>query len=77
MNFSVNSRPVAEAESLRTTSVNAVLVREAGVPFQPQPSNPSNIDPFIEWLSLMEVVQMLCPEWPARDKPMLGDHWRL
>ena len=53
---------------------HAVLVREAGVPFRP-PSG--NIDPFDEWLSLMEVVQMLCPAWPARDKPMLGKEWRL
>lgn len=56
---------------------NAVLAREAGVPFQPPLGNASGIDPITEWLSLMEVVQMLCPVWPVRDKPMLGDHWRL
>ena len=36
-----------------------------------------NTDPFAEWLSLMEVVQMLCPAWPVRDKPMLGNQWKL
>ena len=51
-----------------------VLVREAGVPFSP-PSG--SLDPFAEWLSLMEVVQMLCPAWPVRDKPMLGNQWKL
>ncbi|MBC7609882.1 MAG: hypothetical protein H7228_09965 [Polaromonas sp.] len=55
----------------------AVLAREAGVSFQPPLGNTSGIDPIAEWLSLMEVVQMLCPVWPVRDKPMLGDHWRL
>jgi hypothetical protein len=52
----------------------AVLVREAGVPFQP---SLANVDPFTEWLSLMEVVQMLCPVWPVRDSPMLGKEWKL
>ena len=55
----------------------AVLAREAGVPFQPMLANTSGVDPFDEWLSLMEVVQMLCPVWPARDTPMQGNHWRL
>jgi hypothetical protein len=52
---------------------NAVLVREAGVPFQP----PLFADPIAEWMSLMEVVQMLCPQWPVRDKPMQGGNWKL
>lgn len=51
-----------------------VLVREAGVPFQPPLGM---VDPIAEWLSLMEVVHMLCPDWPVRDKPMLGKQWRL
>ena len=57
------------------TAINAepVLVREAGVPFRP----PLAADPIAEWLSLMEVVQMLCPTFPVRDKPMLGEHWRI
>ena len=57
------------------TYANAVLAREAGVPFQPPLGNTSGIDPFAEWLSLMEVVQMLCPVWPARDSPMRGNDW--
>jgi hypothetical protein len=52
----------------------AVLVCEAGVPFRP---SLAHVDPFTEWLSLMEVVQMLCPAWPVRDKPMLGRVWKL
>ena len=55
----------------------AVLAREAGVPFQPPLGNGSGIDPIAEWLSLMEVVQLLCPVWPVRDRPMQGNHWRL
>ena len=51
-----------------------VLAREAGVPFQPPLGN---ADPFAEWLSLMEVVQMLCPDGPVRDRPMLGKQWKL
>ena len=59
------------------TDTNAVLVREAGVPFQLPLGNASGVDPIAEWLSLMEVVQMLCPVWPVRDRPMQGDQWRL
>jgi hypothetical protein len=55
----------------------AVLAREAGVAFQPPLANESGIDPIVEWLSLMEVVQMLCPAWPVRDRPFQGDDWRL
>jgi len=76
MNFSDNTEPHAETEPNRT-GAGAVLVREAGVPFQPPLGIASGIDPFAEWLSLMEVVQMLCPVWPVRDRPMQGDHWRL
>lgn len=80
MNFSmelpVNTGIKFEA-ALNRADANVVLVREAGVPFQPELGNASGIDPFAEWLSLMEVVQMLCPVWPVRDKPTQGDHWRL
>ena len=76
MNSSVSTEPPAAA-TLNRAATDAVLVREAGVPFQPQLGNASGADPFTEWLSLMEVVQMLCPEWPVRDKPMLGEHWLL
>lgn len=63
--------------ALHQADAGVVLAREAGVPFQRPPGNISGIDPITEWLSLMEVVQMLCPVWPVRDKPMQGDHWRL
>ncbi len=55
----------------------AVLVAEAGVAFSLPSGGESGVDPIAEWLSLMEVVQMLCPAWPVRDKPMQGKHWRL
>jgi hypothetical protein len=61
-------------ESASQADSRVVLVREAGVPYQPQGSYE---DPIAEWISLMEVVQMLCPVWPARDKPLLGKEWRM
>ena len=73
--------PVSTDTSVETTSnlgdAAGVLAREAGMPFQPQLGSASGIDPIAEWLSLMEVVQMLCPVWPVRDVPMRGNHWRL
>ena len=76
MNCSDNTEPRTEAAPKRLDA-SAVLVREAGVPFQPELGAASRIDPIAEWLSLMDVVQMLCPVWPVRDRPMQGRHWRL
>lgn len=76
MNFSPSPPAPADMAPNRSDAV-AVLVREAGVPFQPPLGTGSGIDPIAEWLSLMEVVQMLCPVWPVRDTPMRGDHWQL
>ncbi len=68
----------AQGESAQScTATPAVLASEAGVPFQPLLDSASGMEPFAEWLSLMEVVQMLCPVWHVRDQPMQGDHWRL
>jgi hypothetical protein len=68
----------AQGESTQSrTATPAVLASEAGLPFQPPLGKASGMDPFVEWLSLMEVVQMLCPVWPVRDQPMRGEHWRL
>lgn len=64
----------ALSAAVAATDAGAVLVREAGVPFQPPRGQ---ADPFAEWLSLMEVVQMLCPVLPARDGAMLGNEWKL
>lgn len=76
MNSSDNT--LARSEPGRNRAeIGAVFAREAGVPFQPPLGNASGFDAFVEWLSLMEVVQMLCPVWPVRDRPMQGDHWRL
>jgi hypothetical protein len=76
MNVSVSTDTHAETAPNRADA-DAVLAREAGVPFQPELGNASGIDPFAEWLSLMEVVQMLCPVWPVRNRPMQGNQWRL
>ncbi len=76
MNFTVSPDTNAEM-ALNRTDAGAILVREAGVPFQPPLGNASRVDPIVEWLSLMEVVQVLCPVWPVRDRPMQGNHWRL
>jgi hypothetical protein len=76
MNFSDSTDARVEA-ALNRAAVSAVLVREAGVPFQPPLGYAAQVDPITDWLSLMEVVQMLCPVWPVRDRPMLGDHWRI
>lgn len=76
MNFSDNTEP--HADMARThANPGAVLASEAGVPFQPPLGSAAGVDPITEWLNLMEVVQMLCPVWPVRDRPMLGKHWRL
>jgi len=62
---------------LEAAASDAVLAGEAGVPFQAAVNNKAEVDPIAEWLSLMEVVQMLCPAWPVRDQPMQGNNWRL
>lgn len=73
-----SDRTDTQAETTQNCAdAGTVLAREAGAPFQPPPGSVSGIDPLAEWLSLMEVVQMLCPTWPVRDKPMQGSHWRL
>ena len=80
MSSSDNTAPQAGMAKIRAVAdadADAVLVREAGVPFQPPVGGTSGIDPIAEWLNLMEVVQMLCPVWPVRDRPMQGNHWRL
>lgn len=77
MKFSTNPVTKSQAQfnvSQTTKDSDVPLVREAGTPFQ-MPLN--KIDPFAEWLSLMEVVQMLCPSWPVRNRPMLGKEWKL
>jgi hypothetical protein len=76
MHFPVSTEPDA-GTALNRTDAYWVLAREAGAPFQPQLGGASGVDPFTEWLSLMEVVQMLCPVWPVRDRSLQGNHWRL
>lgn len=70
----VDKNQTAMSGSSAATDAGVLLVREAGVPFQPPLGNAA---PFAEWLSLMEVVQILCPDWPVRVQPMQGKEWRL
>jgi hypothetical protein len=70
----VTNNPSAPSACADVTDSGAVLVREAGVPFRPQLGK---ADPFAEWIDLMEVVQMLCPAWSVRDRPMQGKAWKL
>ncbi len=80
MNFSDNLPAPTDSKTdpaPNRADAGAVLAPEAGVSFQPPLGKDSGIDPIAEWLSLMEVVQMLCPVWPTRDRPMQGDHWRI
>jgi hypothetical protein len=74
---SSNSVAVQAESAPRGGGASTVLASEAGIPFQPSRDESSEVSPFVEWLSLMEVVQMLCPVWPVRDQPMRGDQWRL
>lgn len=76
MNCLDNTDPPATTTPDRAVAAT-VLAREAGVPFQPPLAGACGADPFTEWLSLMEVVHMLCPVWPVRNQPMQGTHWRL
>jgi len=76
MNFSDKPETSFETE-LNGTDAVVVLAREAGMPFQPKLGDASGIDSIEEWLSLMEVVQMLCPVWPVRNEPMRGNHWKI
>lgn len=61
----------------QNTDIEVPLARDAGVTFQPPQNMESDLAPLAEWLSLMEVVQMLCPEWPVRNQPMQGNNWKL
>ncbi|MDD5030574.1 MAG: hypothetical protein PHH58_13925 [Rhodoferax sp.] len=72
--FDTANQPEA---ALPGVASHEVLAREAGVPFKTAVNSNAEVNPIAEWLSLMEVVQLLCPAWPVRDKPMQGNNWRL
>lgn len=73
-----SGKHILSVESSGKNTDDAVpLARDAGVVFQPPQNTESDLAPLAEWLSLMEVVQMLCPEWPVRDQPMQGNNWKL
>jgi hypothetical protein len=70
----VTKSPSAPSAPVAATDSGVVLVREAGVSFRPPLGT---VDPFVQWLSLMEVVQILCPAWPVRSKSPPGKVWKL
>ncbi len=71
---SLRQKIIKNQTALGDSDAIAVLAREAGLPFQPPIGK---VDPITEWLSLMEVVQVLCPAWPVRTQSMHGKEWRL
>jgi hypothetical protein len=73
----MSSSPDIATQSQTAPDGHVALVREAGLPFQMGVHSDTEVDPIAEWLSLMEVVQMLCPVWPVREKGMRGNYWRL
>jgi len=44
-----------------------LIVAEAGVAYAPR-----HKDPITAWIELMEVVEALCPRWPAREHGIQG-----
>ena len=70
----VTKSPSALSAPVAATDSDVVLEREAGVVFRPPLGT---VDPFVEWLSLMEVVQILCPTWPVRSRPRPRKEWKL
>jgi hypothetical protein len=44
-----------------TTHAPIFLVADAGLPSESRVS----ADPLADWFELMELMEMLCPEWPA------------
>jgi len=59
--------------SSSTTSKNSLpepfpFARDGGMPYRAA----ADQDPFEAWMSLMEAVEALCPEWPEREVGMKG-----
>ena len=52
-------------------SAPAHFARDGGMP---QTATEPPQDPIAAWLDLMEVVEALCPVWPAREVMMNGDY---
>ena len=73
----MSSSPDTATDPQTSQDGHVALVHEAGVPFQLGVHSDTGVDPIAEWLSLMEVVQMLCPVWPVREHGMRGNCWRL
>ncbi len=55
------------------TGAPILLVADGGL----QDTMPRSFDPIADWIDLMEVVEALCPKWPAREPPRVGWVYRL
>ena len=55
------------------TGAPILLVADGGL----QNILPRSSDPIGDWIDLMEAVEALCPEWPAREAPRVGWVYRL
>ncbi|MCG3170247.1 MAG: hypothetical protein CALGDGBN_01786 [Pseudomonadales bacterium] len=64
----MNSLPVPDVPE-----GEVVLVAEGGVPC----ARVNRDDPIAQWVALMEVVEMLCPQWPVREQLAKGESFRL
>ena len=62
MNDAVNT-DTAAAMAIKRVDADVLLACEAGLLFQRSVADASGVDSIAEWLSLMEVVQTLCPVW--------------
>lgn len=55
------------------TGAPILLVAEGGL----QNTLPRSSDPIGDWIDLMEVLEALCPKWPAPEAPRVGWVYRL
>lgn len=62
-------KPVADAAS----HASVVLVADGGLRRVVPPST----DPIADWIDLMDTVEAICPQWPAREVPPVTWVYRL
>ena len=62
-------KPVAEA----APRAPVVLVADGGL----RRALPSSADPIADWVDLMDTIEAICPQWPAREAPPMTWVYRL
>jgi hypothetical protein len=55
------------SSSSKPSDDDAPFAADGGITFQQR-----NDDPFAKFFELMELVEMLCPKWPARETKIDG-----